>query len=162
MTLIFYYTSFAKLGIAPLRCRETTAAELARVMTLETTILILACGLGLIHIILASHSASLQKGYRWSASARDAEATPLTGMAGRFSRALTNFTETFPYFATASLMASQFGVHDWRTALGSELYLGARALYLPLYAMGVPVLRSLVWNVAIAGIACVFWAVATH
>jgi uncharacterized MAPEG superfamily protein len=32
------------------------------------------------------------------------------------------------------------------------LYLGGRLVYLPLYAFGVYLVRSLVWNIATAGI----------
>jgi uncharacterized MAPEG superfamily protein len=35
---------------------------------------------------------------------------------------------------------------------GAHLYFWARVVYLPLYALGVPLVRSLVWNVAFAGI----------
>jgi uncharacterized MAPEG superfamily protein len=54
--------------------------------------------LGLVHIVLAAHAASLQRGYRWTASARDEPMPPLTGVAGRLARALVNFLETFPLF----------------------------------------------------------------
>ena len=35
---------------------------------------------------------------------------------------------------------------------GSELYLVARVLYLPLYAAGIPVARTVVWTAASLGI----------
>jgi uncharacterized MAPEG superfamily protein len=127
-------------------------------MTFEFAALAGASGLGLVHIVLASHSASLQRGYRWSAGPRDEPLAPLTGIAGRFKRASANFLETFPFFAAAVLMAQLVNVHDWRTIWGSALYLGARLVYLPLYAAGVVLVRSLIWNVAIAGIALVVWA----
>ena len=38
------------------------------------------------------------------------------------------------------------------TLLGAWIYVIARALYVPLYASGVPVLRSLVWLAALIGI----------
>ena len=74
-------------------------------MTTDLTLLALAVVLGLIHIVLASHAASWQRGYRWAASARNVELPPLTGVAGRFARALGNFGETFPLFAAALLVA---------------------------------------------------------
>jgi uncharacterized MAPEG superfamily protein len=61
--------------------------------------------------------------------------------------------ETFPFFVAAVFIADVTNAHDWRTVWGSALYLGARVLYLPLYAAGVFLVRSLVWNVAIVGIA---------
>ena len=62
--------------------------------------------LGLVQIVLASHAASLQRGYLWTAGSRDEAVPPLTGIAGRLERAsLRNFVETFPLFAAAVLIA---------------------------------------------------------
>jgi uncharacterized MAPEG superfamily protein len=128
-------------------------------VTFELTMLGLSIILGFIQIVLASHAASLQRGYRWTASARDEALPPLTGVAGRLARALANFNETFPFFAAVVLAAHLVGVHDWRTQWGAALYFFARLAYLPLYAFGVPLIRSLIWNVAVAGIALLLWAV---
>jgi MAPEG family protein len=68
-------------------------------MTLELKMLGLSIVLGLAQIVLASHAASHQRGYVWTASARDAAVPALTGLAGRLDRALRNFIETFPLFA---------------------------------------------------------------
>ena len=113
----------------------------------------LAVVLGLVQIIAASHAASLQRGYRWTASPRDEAVPALGGVAGRLDRALRNFLETFPLFATAVLAAHALEIHDALTEWGARLYLWARVAYVPLYAAGVPLVRSLVWNVATAGIA---------
>ncbi|WP_162435886.1 MAPEG family protein [Pseudoxanthomonas koreensis] len=43
------------------------------------------------------------------------------------------------------------------SALGVQLYLWARLVYVPLYLSGVPYVRSLVWAVAMAGLALVLW-----
>ena len=114
--------------------------------------LALAVVLGLVQIVASSHAASLQRGYRWTAGPRDGPARPLTGVAGRLDRALRNFLETFPLFAAAVLAAHVLEVHDALTEWGARLYLWARLVYVPLYAAGVPLLRSLVWNVATVGI----------
>ncbi len=129
-------------------------------MTFELTMLALSVVLGFTQIALASHAASLQRGYRWTASARDEVLPALAGVAGRLARALANFNETFPYFAAAVLAAHLVGVHDWRTHWGAALYFFARLAYLPLYAFGVPLIRSLVWNIAFVGIALLLWAMA--
>jgi uncharacterized MAPEG superfamily protein len=122
-------------------------------MTVELFTLAASIVLGFIHIVLASHAKSRQYGYRWTASARDEPRAPLTGIAGRLERASQNFSETFPFFAAAILIAHLAGKHDALTVWGAQLYFWARALYLPLYAFGVPLIRSLIWNVAAAGIA---------
>ena len=51
-------------------------------MTLELKMLTFSIVLGLIQIVLASHAASLQRGYVWTASSRDEGVPPLTGVAG--------------------------------------------------------------------------------
>jgi len=124
-------------------------------MTVELRMLALSIVLGLAQIVLASHSASLQRGYTWTASSRDEAVTALTGVAGRFARALQNFIETFPMFAAAVLMAHVADRHNWMTEWGVQLYFWARVAYLALYAAGVFFLRSLVWNIAALGIVLV-------
>jgi len=117
--------------------------------------------LGIVQIIVSSHAASLQRGYRWTGSARDAVLAPLTGVAGRLERALRNFSETFPLFLAAVWVAVSLGHCEGTTAVGCRMYLWARVAYVPLYAFGIPVVRSLVWNVATSGIAVILvgaWA----
>jgi uncharacterized MAPEG superfamily protein len=118
--------------------------------------------LGLVHIVLASHSASFQRGYRWTASSRDEQLPPLAGVAGRLARALGNFGETFPLF-----VALVFAVHATQSygALskwGAWLYLVGRVVYLPLYMSGVNLVRSLAWNIATAGILLLLVSVLSH
>jgi uncharacterized MAPEG superfamily protein len=122
------------------------------VVTFEIRMLGFSVVLGLVHIVAASHSASLQRGYRWTASARDQPVTPLLGLAGRLARALDNFSETFPLFAAIVFAVVISGKSGPLSEWGAGLYLVARVLYLPLYAFGVPLIRSLMWNAAVFGI----------
>jgi len=125
-------------------------------VSVELRMLTFSVVLGILQIIAASHAASLQRGYRWTASPRDDEkAEPLRGVAGRLDRALRNFLETFPLFAAVVLIAHLTDTHDALTEWGARLYFWARVAYVPLYAAGVPLVRSLVWNVATTGIVLV-------
>jgi len=120
-------------------------------LSVELQVLMWSVVLGFVHVIASSHAKSLQRGYRWIASARDEQVPALTGAAGRLERALNNYLETFPFFAALVLVAHAAGVHSPLTVWGSFLFLGARVVYLPLYALAVPLVRSLVWNVAAIG-----------
>jgi uncharacterized MAPEG superfamily protein len=120
--------------------------------------LVAAAALGLVHIVLASQSASVERGYRWTAGPRDEPLPPLRGMAGRLGRANANFLETFPFFAAAILAVLATGTQSPWSKWGVILYIGGRIAYLPLYAFGVFLVRSLVWNVAIAGIVAIYVA----
>ena len=73
-------------------------------------------------------------------------------MAGRLDRALRNFLETFALFAAVVLVAHAAGTHSALTEWGARLYFWGRGVYVPLYAAGVPLVRSLAWNVPTMGI----------
>jgi uncharacterized MAPEG superfamily protein len=133
-----------------------SAASPMNAASTELLGLVAAAALGLVHIVLASHSASFQRGYRWSAGPRDEPFSPLDGVAGRLARANANFLETFPFFAAAILAVIATGAQSPWSRWGVFLYLGGRIAYLPLYAFGVVLVRSIAWNVAIAGIAAVY------
>ena len=77
---------------------------------------------------------------------------PLTGVAARLERALSNFMETFPLFIAAILVANVMGRQSWMTAWAAQLYFWGRVAHVPLYAFGIPLVRSIVWNVATIGI----------
>ena len=121
-------------------------------MSVEMTMLALAILLGFVQLFLAAHFVTAERGLGWNVGARDNTA-PLGGrLAGRLDRAFQNFKETFPFFAAAVILAAVQGRHNWATLWGSQLYLAARILYVPLYAAGIPVIRTLVWAAASAGI----------
>jgi uncharacterized MAPEG superfamily protein len=84
-------------------------------MTIELKMLALSIVLGLVQIVLASHAASLQRGYVWTARSREEAVPAPTGVAGRLARALQNFVETFPLFAAGVLIAHITGRHGWMT-----------------------------------------------
>ena len=124
-------------------------------MSVELRMLTLSVVLGIVQIIAASHAASLQRGYRWTASPRDEKVESLRGVAGRLDRALRNFVETFALFAAVVLVAHATGTHNALTEWGARLYFWGRVVYVLLYAAGVPLIRSLAWNVATIGIVMV-------
>ncbi|GAB3061503.1 MAPEG family protein [Stenotrophomonas tumulicola] len=99
-----------------------------------------------------------ERGTRWNASARDGDSRPVGVLAGRLQRAQANFLETFPMFAAAALAVVVAGRQDSSTALAVQLYFWARLVYVPLYAFGVPYVRSLAWVVSLAGVLMLAWA----
>src|SRR5215475_9445597 len=107
------------------RWRATFVAGEAS-LSLELHVLCLSIVLGIVHIVLASHSASLQRGYRWTASARDEPLPPLTRAAGRLARALANFLETFPFFLALVVVVHFSGAYGGLSKWGALLYLAGR------------------------------------
>ena len=106
----------------------------------------------------ASHAMSLQRGYRWTASARDEPVPPATGLAGRLERASRNFTETFAFFAAGIFLVHATSAESAATGWAAWTYVVARAAYLIAYGSGVFLVRSLIWNVATLAILALLFA----
>jgi uncharacterized MAPEG superfamily protein len=121
-------------------------------MTVEMQMLVWSVTLGLIQLLIATTATLGQCGLSWMASPRDGTPVVLTGMAGRLERANANFLATFVFFAALVLAGYVLQRHTSTTALGAQIYFWARVIYLPIYALGIPYLRTLIWTASIVGI----------
>lgn len=126
-------------------------------MPVELFILALGAMLLLVHIFAAGHFKTKQYGTSWNMGARDEALPPLTPVAGRLVRAQANFQETFPFAIVALAGVVLAGRSSDLTAIGGWIWLVARAVYLPLYARGIPKIRSIVFLVSIAGLIMAIW-----
>ncbi len=117
--------------------------------------------LALVQIMLPAAARTRETGLEYNMGARDGAAPPPGPVTARLQRAQSNLFETLPLFAAAILIAHVAGREGTLTLWGAALYLGARVLYVPLYAAGVPALRTLVWGVSIAGLLMVLAAILT-
>ncbi|USQ93991.1 MAPEG family protein [Caulobacter sp. RL271] len=120
-------------------------------MAFELQMVAAAVLIGIIHLLWAAAAAQPQRGLKWNAGPRD-EPVVLTGVAGRLERAFANFRETFPFFVALVAVDYLGGRLGALTAYGAVLYVVARAVYIPLYALGVPFVRSLAWLASMVGI----------
>ena len=73
-------------------------------------------------------------------------------MAGRLKRALENLLETYPAFVALALALAVTGHTGGIAATGAWVWLIARVVYVPLYAFGVPAVRTLAWVVSVVGL----------
>ena len=121
-------------------------------LSTEFTMLALAILLGGVHLLLAAQAITAERGLMWNMGPRDNTPPLKSVLAGRLDRAFANFKETFPFFAACVLALAMLGRHSSGSVWGSELYLAGRILYLPLYAAGIPVARTVAWAIATAGI----------
>lgn len=130
-------------------------------MTTELAVLAWGCVLAIVHIFAAVRVKTRQYGTKWNVGARDEDLPPPAPLVGRLARAQANYFETFPVMAAAILIVSVTGLTSRWTAVGALLWLGARVIYLPLYAAGVPVVRTFVFLVSVVGIGMVLWLALT-
>lgn len=126
-------------------------------MPIELKILALGALLLFVHIFTATRFKTAQWGRKWNVGARDEALDAPNPVTGRTMRAQANFAETFPIaiIALLGVVVAQ-RTSQW-TALGGWIWLGARVVYLPLYAMGVPVIRTVVWTISMVGLGMVLW-----
>jgi uncharacterized MAPEG superfamily protein len=120
-------------------------------LTPETAALAWSGALGMIHLLIVAQFQRQQYDLRWIASSRDEPRDPMRGVGGRLDRALRNFLETYPFFLAFILTAVLTQRTNAWTAWGAFTYVWGRIIYVPLYASGIPLIRSLFWNVAALG-----------
>jgi len=121
-------------------------------MTIELKMAAWTLVLAFVQILLFDVARTSQYGLKWNTGARDEAMPPLSARAERLQRAQNNLFETLPLFLGAVLISAIAQKDNHWSELGSEIYLAARVLYVPLYAFGVKQIRSLVWLVSIAGL----------
>jgi uncharacterized MAPEG superfamily protein len=131
-------------------------------MPTELWVLGWGCVLALVHIFAAVRAKTRQYGTKWNMSARDEELPPLQPLAGRLARAQANYFETFPIMVAAVLIAVVGDRTSGVTAAGAGIWLAARIVYLPLYAFGIPVVRTICFLVSVAGILMVLVPALLH
>jgi len=121
----------------------------------EFQLLVAAVIIGFVYIFAASAAgATGERNLRWLSGPRD-EDLPVGVLAQRLRRAQANFFETFPLLVAALVGCAAAGkLGGPLTVYGVGTYVIARAIYLPLYAIGTP-LRSLVWGVSFFAIVAI-------
>ena len=126
-------------------------------MSTELTVLAWGCVLALAHVFIAVRFKTRQYGVKWNMGARDEALPPPEPIVGRLARAQANFFETFPVAAAAILIVELADRTNEVTAAGALLWLAMRVIYLPIYAAGIPKVRTIVFLVSVVGIALILW-----
>ncbi len=123
-------------------------------MSLELWALLYSGLLGIIHLSAASFTFKAQVGNSYTVGARDENLQP-EGMAARMYRAQQNYLETFAIFAVFVIVVHLTDSYGSLSYWGALIYASGRTLFLPLYALGIPWLRTFSWNFATFGLVMV-------
>lgn len=102
--------------------------------------------------IIAQASASGDLGPGYLFSSRDDQRVSKSVVAGRLSRALHNLLETYPAFIALAVALALTGKTGGLAATGAILWIVARIAYVVIYALGIPVIRTLAWFASIIGL----------
>jgi len=125
-------------------------------MGIELTMLVWTLVLAFVQILLFDFARTSQYGMKWNTGPRDENMPALSPVAGRLQRAQYNLYETLPLFIGGVLVAHIAGRENELTAIGSQVYFWGRVVYVPLYAIGIRQIRSLVWLISTAGLVALF------
>jgi len=115
-------------------------------MPTEVAILGWAALLLAVQFLIMAVATNLQLGTAYTSGPRDERLEP-TGMAGRLYRAFNNMGEALMFFAVAVVVVTLGNAATSATALAAQAFLVARIAYIPAYASGIPLLRSVIWAV---------------
>lgn len=122
-------------------------------MTLDASLLVLAVLIFIVQVMVQGLFSNLEHKPKELLGPRDQLSDGVR--AGRAKRANQNMMEALFMFAPLMLVAISLDRTNEMTALGGWLFVIGRAVYAPLYWFGVPVLRTLAWVAALAGIVLV-------
>ena len=126
--------------------------------SIEIQMLCWSVVLGLVQLVLATSLATKDQGLPYNLSARDMPPPAISPLTARMRRAFGNFRETFVYFAVSVLVVTALAKNSPASALGAQIYFWSRVVYVPVYAAGIPVARTLVWTASIVGLVMVLLA----
>lgn len=122
----------------------TTLLTLVVAMAVITWLTLIAASL------IRSQAWSLQ-GIKVGMGNRDNLPDP-TGFAGRVDRTARNTLENFLLFAVLALTAHVAGANSPLVLLGAQVFVVSRLVFIAVYYLGIPVVRTGVWLVGVVGL----------
>ncbi len=90
-------------------------------------------------------------GFKWGLGPRDEPRDPSV-LQGRLSRIVANHLEGMAMFVPLILIAHLSDISTSLTQAGALVFLAGRAAFAVIYFIGIPVLRSASWTVAMVGL----------
>ena len=119
-------------------------------LSIELTMLLWSTLLFLLYVAIPAVGADAQNGLGWAFGNRDTQ-PELPAWVERSRRAQANMAENLLPFACLIILVHVSGNEGSLSALGAQLFLVARIVYLPLYLLGVKVVRSLAYMLGLVG-----------
>ena len=104
--------------------------------------------------IMFATTPGVLKDVTWAAGNRDKKLDQ-PGWVSRADRAAQNRKENLPLFTALVLLAHVSGEADATSALGAQVFVGARVVHGAVYVAGIPYARTVIWGVSVAGMAMI-------
>ncbi len=119
-------------------------------MSMDLKYLLFSVLLTFVQVLVAAASANQAVGLETLAGNREGMGE-LAGFAGRARRAHLNMIENMVLFTALVLVTAVAGKANAMTALGALIFFWARLVYVVIYLIGIPWLRTLAWAVSVVG-----------
>lgn len=87
-----------------------------------------------------------------TAAGNQHDIAPWDGWNDRLNRAVRNLVEAIAIYAPFAISVVVLGTGNDTSALGAEIFLGARAVHAVVYTGGVPWVRTAAWFLGVIGI----------
>lgn len=120
-------------------------------MTTELWMLAASAGLFFLLNFVLANAVVWQRGVAWGLGNRDQPGAEIAPWVTRGERALKNLQENLLVFAIVVLVVHAAGASNSTSALGAQLFLGARIVHALAYLGGILVVRTLAWVGGLAG-----------
>jgi len=118
-------------------------------MTVELLAALAVITLGLIQVMWQAIEFRRVHGVDYANTAQDKPSEkPDSLLLGRLTRALRNLNETLAFFLGIVIILAFMDVSTAVTQWAAIIFAAARIIYLPLYAVGIPYIRGLVWTIS--------------
>jgi uncharacterized MAPEG superfamily protein len=127
-------------------------------MPIEIKVLGFAALLQFVQFALMAVPVTMQLGPKYTLGNRDEEERA-TGVAGRLKRAFDNHFDGLILFTIAVVVVVLGNASSSTTETCAWIYLAARVLYIPAYASGIFLVRSLIWSVGFVATFVMLWVV---
>lgn len=105
----------------------------------------------LVHIVVQTLFLMKDGGLGYAMSNRDGEIA-ISLATTRLTQGLRNFVETYGAFVALAVALAVTGKTGGLGATGALVWFWARVVYVPVFAFGIPVARTIVWTLSIIGL----------
>jgi uncharacterized MAPEG superfamily protein len=128
-----------------------------RSMSVELTMLVYSAALLLVLVAVQATAGIQAQGLMTMGGNRDGLPPPKPFQA-RALRVVDNHREGLTLFAPLVLAGALAHISNHSTVLGSQLFFYSRLVHAPVYLVGIPFLRPLVWTIGMVGTVMVLLA----
>lgn len=124
-------------------------------MTIDLWMLVASAGLQWALIMTAATPRLLLNGIPWAVSNRETKSVEVPKWAERAQRTSDNMQENLVLLAILVLVVHVADLANDTTALGTQVFLGARIVHTLVFFAGVPWVRTVAWAVSVVGMGMV-------